>query len=414
MFESFSFIFLVAALLTYVNYRWLKLPSTIGLMALALVVSLLVIVSKNILPGFYEFVCGVVIQADFKTLLFDVMLSLLLFAGSIHIDITKLRKERWSILLFASFGVLISTVVVGALFYWVAGMIGFDIPWLHCLLFGALISPTDPVAVIAILKKANVGDSLEMKVEGESLFNDGVGVVVFTGILLLARGGSEESSSMIASEIAHVFLVEAVGGLLFGFVLGWLVLKLMKSVQENGHLVVLLSLAAVLGGHALALKIGTSGPLAMVVAGLFIGHGLSHEAFKKESKELMNGIWSVLDESLNAVLFVLIGLSLHLLDADLDLVTLGAISILIVLMGRVVSVVLPASLLKHSKKEFWPSTGVLIWGGMRGGISLALAMSLSDELHGTEIFTVTFVVVVFSILVQGLSLGTVVKRLLKR
>lgn len=412
MFESFSFIFLVAALLTYVNYRWLKLPSTIGLMGLALVVSLLVVSSKSLLPDFYEFICGVIIAADFKTLLLDVMLSLLLFAGSIHIDISKLKKERWSILLFASLGVLISTVIVGGLFFWAAGMIGVDIPFIHCLLFGALISPTDPVAVISILKEANVGESLEMKVEGESLFNDGVGVVVFTGILLLASGGNEESATMIASEIGHVFLVEAIGGLFFGLVIGWVILKLMRSVEENAHLVVLLSIAAVLGGHAIALKIGTSGPLSMVVAGLFIGNGLNHGAFEKESQNLMNGIWSVLDESLNAVLFVLIGLSLHLINLDSQLIGLGLLSIIIVLIARTISVILPASLLKHSKEAFWPSTGILIWGGLRGGISLALAMSLSDDLHGKEIFVVTFVVVVFSILVQGLSLGAVVKRLL--
>ncbi len=413
MFESFSFIFLAAAFLTYVNYRWLKLPSTIGLMVLALTVSSIVILSKGIFPNFYEFVCGVLIQADFKTLLLDVMLSLLLFAGAIHIDIAKLKKERWSILAFASLGVLISTAVVGGLFFLAAGLVGLELPLIHCFLFGVLISPTDPVAVISILQKANVGESLEMKIEGESLFNDGVGVVVFTGVLLLARAESDTSQAMIASEIAQVFLVEAIGGILFGFILGWLVLKLMKSVQENGHLVVLLSMAAVLGGHAIALKIGTSGPLAMVVAGLYIGNGVNHGIFQKDAKSQMNGFWSVLDESLNAVLFVLIGLSLHLLNIDSNLLTLGAISIFIVLIGRSVSVILPSTLLKHSKQDFWPSTGVLIWGGLRGGISLALAMSLADDLHGEEIFAVTFVVVVFSILIQGLTLGSVVKKLLK-
>ncbi|MFK8056967.1 MAG: cation:proton antiporter [Saprospiraceae bacterium] len=411
MFESFSFIFLVAALLTYVNYRWLKWPSTIGLMALALVVSTVVTVSRSIVPEFYDFVCEVLAQADFKTLLLEVMLSLLLFAGAIHIDLGKLKKERWSVLLFATLGVLISTVVIGSLFYFASNLLGIDIPFLHSLLFGALISPTDPVAVISILKKANVGDSLELKIEGESLFNDGVGVVVFTGILLLAEANGSSSGAAIAEEVGFVFLAEAVGGLVFGLVLGWLALRLMKSVQENGHLVVLLSLAAVLGGHALALKIGTSGPLAMVVAGLYIGNGLNHDVFMKESKDMMNGIWSVIDESLNAVLFVLIGLSAHLLEFDSQLFTLGIIAIVILLIGRAVSVILPSSLLKHNKKEFWPSTGILIWGGLRGGISLALAMSLSDELHGLEIFSVTFIVVVFSILVQGLSLGRVVKKL---
>jgi len=413
MFESFSFIFLIAALLTYVNYRWLKLPSTIGVMLLALVVSFLIIVSEPLLPQFYTFACDIIIAADFRTLLLESMLSLLLFAGAIHIDISKLQKEKWSILLFASIGVLISTAIVAGLFYYAAGLLGIDIPFGYCLLFGALISPTDPVAVIAILQKANVGESLEMKIEGESLFNDGVGVVVFTGLLLLVGGDSEESSNAIAGEIGQVFLLEAIGGLLFGFILGWVVLKLMKSVEENSHLVVLLSIAAVLGGHAMALKIGTSGPLAMVVAGLFIGNGLNSDVFKKESRNLMNGIWSVLDESLNGVLFVLIGLSLHLLEINGRLISLGLLSILIVLIARTIAVVIPASLLHYDQKKFWSNSGILIWGGLRGGISLALAMSLSDKFYGQEIFVVTFVVVIFSILVQGLSLGAVVKRLLR-
>lgn len=413
MFESFSFIFLIAALLTYVNYRWLKWPSTIGLMALALLVSTIVTLSRTIAPEFYNFVCEALMQADFKTLLLNVMLSLLLFAGSIHIDLGKLKKEKWSVLLFATLGVLISTLVIGSLFFWVSGFIGLEISFIHSLLFGALISPTDPVAVISILKKAKVDESLELEIEGESLFNDGVGVVVFTGILLFAEANGTSSSAEIIQEVGTVFLAEAVGGLLFGLVLGWLTLKLMKSVQENSQLVFLLSLAAVLGGHALALKIGTSGPLAMVVTGLYIGNGLNCGAFADDSKVLMNSIWSMIDESLNAVLFVLIGLSAHFLTFDSQLITLGLASIVILLVGRSISVILPFTLLKFGKKEFWPSTGVLIWGGLRGGISLALAMSLSDDLYGKEIFTVTFIVVIFSILGQGLSLGRVVKKIMK-
>ena len=381
-------------------------------MALALVVSAVITASSAIAPEFYDFVCEVILQADFKTLLLDVMLSLLLFAGSIHIDLGKLKKEKWSVLLFATLGVLISTGVIGSLFYLAANFIGFEIPYIHSLLFGALISPTDPVAVISILKKANVGESLELKIEGESLFNDGVGVVVFTGILLLAEASEITSSAHIVQEVGFVFLAEALGGILFGLLLGWLTLTLMKSVQENGHLVVLLSIGTVLGGHAIALNIGTSGPLAMVVAGLFIGNGINHGAFMEKSKDIMNGIWSTIDEGLNAVLFVLIGLSAHLLKLDSQLIGLGVIAIAILLLGRSVSVIMSSSLLKHGKKDFWPTTGIMIWGGLRGGISLALAMSLSDSLNGTLIFSVTFIVVIFSILVQGLSLGTVVKKLI--
>jgi CPA1 family monovalent cation:H+ antiporter len=412
MFESFSFIFLIAALLTYVNYRWMKLPSTIGLMVLALGVSMVIILSKDIAPSFYDFAFKTIVDADFKILLLDDMLSLLLFAGAIHIDITKLNKQRWSILSFSTLGVLISTAVVGGLFYLAADLLHVDIPLIHCFLFGALISPTDPVAVIAILQKAKVGETLEMNIEGESLFNDGAGVVVFTGVLLVAMAEKDTSHATILSEIGHVFLVEALGGLLFGFVLGWVVLKLMKTVQENGHLVVLLSLAAVLGGHAIAMSIGTSGPLAMVVTGLYIGNGINHGVFDRKAKSLMNGIWSVLDESLNAVLFVLIGLSLNLLDMSNHLFILGLTAIFIVLIARAISVIVPSSFLKQGKNKFWPSTGILIWGGLRGGISLALAMSLSNDMHGQDILAVTFVVVAFSIIVQGLSLGAVVKKIL--
>jgi len=319
MFISFSLIFLIAALLSVINYKFLKLPSTIGTMILAMVVSGLIILGQPIWPELYLSFCDLIIGTDFRTLLLDIMLSALLFAGAIHINLSDLKKERTSIMLFATLGVLISTGLVACLFYFIAPFFGVDIPFVYALLFGALISPTDPIAVLAILKKANISPSLSLKIEGESLFNDGVGVVVFTGILLIANSMGGESTGHLAEEIGHVFLVEAVGGLVFGFVLGWLTLQLLRWIQDNRQLSAVITIASVMGGYAIAHSLETSGPLAMVVAGLIVGNGIYHEKFDEHAKELISEFWEVLDESLNTVLFVLIGMSLHLLEPTSDL-----------------------------------------------------------------------------------------------
>lgn len=409
MFQTFSLIFLFAALLSVINYRWIKLPSTIGTMILALIAAVLIILLKPLFPALYTFMCDTIIDANFKTLLLDVMLSLLLFAGAIHVDIADLKKEKWSVLLFATIGVVISTAIVGGLLYFIAPIFGIGIPLGYCMLFGALISPTDPIAVLAILQKANISKTLELKIEGESLFNDGIGVVVFASILMIV--GGEASASELSGEIAHIFLLEAVGGVLFGLALGWLALKLMKTVKENPELVTILTLGTVLGGYAIAQLIGTSGPLAMVVAGLFIGNGINHQVLGEKSKKTINKFWKILDESLNTVLFVLIGFSIHLIEFNLNALGLGFAAIAIVLIGRIISVVLPFSLLKFKSDDFWKSSSILIWGGLRGGISIALALSLPKAYYADEIFLLTFMVVLFSILAQGLSIGKLVKAL---
>ena len=403
--------FLIAALLSFVNYKWIKLPATIGTMILALGLSIIITSSKSFMPNLYQLFCDLVITADFKTLLLDVLLSILLFAGAIHINISELKKERWFILLFASLGVLISTFVVGGLLYLLTQLLGLDIPFVYTLLFGALISPTDPIAVLTILKETNISKSLELKIEGESLFNDGIGVVVFTSILLVAGAMNEHGNQSLLVEIMHIFLVETIGGLVFGLVLGWTAIKLMKSVMENGQLVAILSVATVLGGYAIALKLGTSGPLAMVVAGLVIGNGLYTSTFNEKSKSITTEIWEMLDESLNTVLFVFIGLSLHLLQLNTKMLAIGIITILIVLFARTCSVLLGYSLLNYRDHSFWKTSSVLTWGGLRGGISIALALSLPEEFFGNEILLICFIVVIFSIVVQGLSMNSLVKRL---
>jgi CPA1 family monovalent cation:H+ antiporter len=412
MFQAFSIIFLLSALLSYFNTRWLKLPSTIGVMLLAIVAALLIIWSKTIIPGLYEFFCNLVLSADFRSLLLDAMLSVLLFAGAMHVNLQELNREKWSVLLFATIGVLLSTAIVGGLIYLLFPLAGISIPLLHALLFGALISPTDPIAVIAILKKAGVSKSLELKIEGESLFNDGVGVVVFTGVLLLIEK-AQSSGDPIGVEIGKLFVIDALGGMTFGAVIGFLGFKLIKSIENNAHLAIILSLAIALGGYAMASLMHLSGPLAMVAAGLVLGNLVFHKPFNSETRQQLNDIWEVLDESFNGVLFVMMGLAIHLLHFSTQVMVASIIAIGIVLLARAISVTIPFSILKHQNHTFWNTSAVLTWGGLRGGISLALALSVAQEYSGDLILSITYAVVIFSLLVQGLSIGKVVKVLFK-
>ena len=410
MFQSFSIIFLIAAFFSYVNYKWLKLPSTIGLMILALSTVVLITLTQNIFPAFYLYFCDVVINTDFRSLLMDGMLSFLLFAGSLHVNIDDLKKERKSILLFATFGVLISTTIVGFLTYYLAQSLSIELPLIHALLFGALISPTDPIAVMSILKKANIQKSLGVKIEGESLFNDGIGVVVFSGLLIVARL-DENSNESVSSAIGELFLMEAVGGIVYGLILGYIGYRVIKSINENPQLAVLISLAIVIGGYAIASLLHVSGPLAMVVSGMVIGNKINIASNKGITRKMLNEIWEVLDDVFNAILFVLIGLSIHLLKFDSLYLTLGFLSVFVVLLARFISVLLPYSLLKHEESKPIKTVAILTWGGLRGGISIALALSLSEDLSAEIILYITYVVVLVSILAQGLSIGKVAKKI---
>ncbi|MEP2279985.1 sodium:proton antiporter [Maribacter sp.] len=410
MFQSFSIIFLIAAFFSYVNYKWLKLPSTIGLMILALSMVVLVTMTQNIFPAFYLYFCDVVINTDFRSLLMDGMLSFLLFAGSLHVNIDDLKKERKSILLFATLGVLISTAIVGFLTYFLAQSLSIELPLIHALLFGALISPTDPIAVMSILKKANIQKSLGVKIEGESLFNDGIGVVVFSGLLIVARL-EENSKESLSSSIGELFLMEAVGGIVYGLLLGFIGYRVIKSINENPQLAVLISLAIVIGGYAIASVLHVSGPLAMVVSGMVIGNKINIASNKGMTRKILNNIWEVLDEVFNAILFVLIGLTIHLLKFDSLYLTFGFLSVLVVLLARFISVLLPYSLLKHEESKPIKTVAILTWGGLRGGISIALALSLSEDLSAEIILYITYVVVLVSVLLQGLTVGKVAKKI---
>jgi len=411
MFESFSIVFTISALFSYINYKWLKLPTTIGLMILSLILIIPITLSKTIFPEFYTFFCNIIVNADFKTLLLNGILSFLLFAGALHVNLAALTKEKKSIFLFATLGVLISTCIVGGLTFFGAQLIGLELPFLHALLFGALISPTDPIAVMAILKEANIAESLGIKIEGESLFNDGIGVVVFSGILLIATATGEHSNTEIGTEIGVLFLEEAVGGLFYGLVIGFLGLKCIQSLKDNPQLAVMITLAVVMGGTAGAFLMEISAPLAMVVAGLFIGNKIHLNEDKNPVQKAISSFWEILDDVFNGILFVLIGLAIHLLNFNTGYIVLGILAILIVLLARFISVLLPYSLLKHEEKKPIKTVAILTWGGLRGGISIALALSLSKELSGDLILHITYVIVLFSIIVQGLSIGRFVKKL---
>ncbi|MGH1384548.1 cation:proton antiporter [Kordia sp.] len=413
MFESFSIIFTIAALFNFINYKWLKLPTTIGLMILSLLLIIPITFSKTLFPEFYTFFCNIIVNADFKTLLLDGILSFLLFAGALHVNLAALAKQKKSIFLFATLSVLISTFLVGGLTFFGAQLVGLELPFVHALLFGALISPTDPIAVMAILKKANIAESLGIKIEGESLFNDGIGVVVFSGILLIATATGEHSAAEIGAEIGTLFLEEAIGGLLYGLLIGFLGLKCIQSLKENPQLAVMMSLAVVMGGTTGAFMLHVSAPLAMVVAGLLIGHKIHINQDKNPIQKAINSFWEILDDVFNGILFVLIGLAIHLLAFNTSYILLGLLAIISVLLARFISVLLPYSLLKHEEDKPIKTITILTWGGLRGGISIALALSLSEELSGDLILHITYIIVLFSIIVQGLSIGKVVKRLYK-
>ena len=407
MFESLTIIVAVAALFSYINHKFLKLPVTIGLLSLSLVLALFFVALREVSPDVFHQACEIVLNINFREILMNVMLSFLLFAGAMHVDLKALEKEKWAVLLFATLGVLISTFIVGALGYLVFGLIGLSVPFIHCLLFGALISPTDPIAVLAILKEAHASKSLELKISGESLFNDGVGVVVFLSIAMISSMGVENFE---ASEIFHIFALEALGGIVYGLLLGYLGYLLLQSIDDAPKIEVLITVAIAMGGYSLADILGVSGPLAMVAAGLLIGDRLGSGKFSNKSKEHLDIFWEMLDDILNAVLFVLIGLEVLTLSFEFTHFIAGLLASVIVLVARFSSVGLSYSMLKSHDISKIRTVAILTWGGLRGGISVALALSLAPSMSREIIVFITYMVVVTSVLVQGLTIKSVVKK----
>lgn len=398
----------LAALFGYVNQRFLRLPFTIGLMVVSILFSMILMVVSHWAPQLYEMEASFVRQIDFERLLMEGMLSFLLFAGALHIDFRQLAAQRWPILIFATIGVLTSTFLIGGLVYAVLELLGMGQPFIYCLLFGALISPTDPIAVLGILKKAGVPKQLEAKIAGESLFNDGIGVVIFITIYQIAGASGHGGSGW--GDIAFLFLEEVGGGVLLGLVLGAGAYYLMRTI-DSYEVEVLITLALVMGGYWLASYLHFSGPLAMVVAGLMIGHDRFRTSSMSEiTEKYVDQFWELLDVLLNAILFVLIGLEIVILQLNGSFILAGLLAIPVVLLCRFMALGMPIYLLGR-RLELLPGTNVIMtWGGLRGGISIALALSLEEEMARDLLLTMTYVVVVFSIIVQGLTVGKVVKR----
>jgi len=397
----------ITALLSYLNHRFVGLPTTIGVMAAALVMSLALVGldAVGVAHGLRQYEESLLRSIDFTEVLMQGMLSLLLFAGALHVDLSELKAFRWPVTVLAVFGTLLSTIVVGFGIYVALPLVGLQLPLMYCLLFGALISPTDPIAVMGILKSAGAPKELELVIAGESLFNDGVGVVIFSLLLGMLASGRTPTFG----EGLELLLHEAGGGLLFGLALGYLTFRLLKSV-DSYQVEVLLTLAAVTGGYALASRLHLSGPLAMVVAGLMIGNHGRALAMSDTTRRYLDMFWELIDEILNAILFVLIGMEVLLVVFSVRELIAASVAVAVTLLARLLTVGLPVGLLQRSIGLPRGAWKVLTWGGLRGGISVALALSLPPGPARDTVLALTYCVVVFSILGQGLSIGHVTRK----
>ncbi len=404
LYYSFSALIVLASIFSYLNYRFLKLPSTIGIMVIAIVVSIfLVSFGETVLPRTFGHLNNLMTSIDFTEVLMGAMLNFLLFAGGIHINIDDLKEQFWPVVIFSTVGVVISTFVVGFGVFYLLPLVGLQLPFIYCLLFGALISPTDPVAVLSILKQANVSKSLETKVAGESLFNDGMAVVVFTVVLQLAIGNKVDLG---VESIGLLLLKEAGGGILLGVVLGWITSRLMREVDDY-IISVLVTLSVVMGGYLIARQMHISGPLTMVAAGLFMGNFNMKFKMKSITQDYLIKFWELIDEILNAVLFLFIGFELLMIKDLRHFMIPGALAVVVVLFARFISIWGPTKFMSF-KTRFSPQTvKVLVWGGIRGGVSIALALSIPKNEYSTIVLSITYCVVVFSIIVQGLTIAKV-------
>ena len=404
-FELLAALTTVTALFAYVNYRWVRLPTTIGLMAMALVSSLLLLVLSRAgivdLAPLLRFIEAV----DFDATLLNGVLGALLFAGALHVDLAALRAQRVMIAVLAVASTFASTIIVGGGTWGLTALLGTPVPLAWCLVFGALISPTDPIAVGAILKGAGVPPRLRVMITGESLFNDGIGVVAFLVLLGIATGGE----SVEWGHVAQLFAVEVLGGLLYGAALGWLAVRLLARVDDY-QVEILLTLAITTGGYVFANRLHLSGALAMVVAGLVLGSSGRAIAMSARTQARLDDFWELVDEFLNAMLFVLIGIEAVIVEFSGRAGLLGLLAIALVLLARWASVAVPLATLPQGRAMPNGALSILTWAGLRGGISVALALSLPSSPHRSLLVTMTYVVVCFSILVQGLTVQRVVQR----
>lgn len=407
MLGFFAIIISVSAIFGYINYKWLKLPTTIGVMLISVILGMALKSLEHINPEIISPVRNFLSGFDFSAFVLDFILCFLLFAGSLHVNISQLRGAKATVFSYATIGVIISTLIIGILTQLVTSWFGYQLDLVTCFLFGALISPTDPIAVIGILSQYKIPQKLKTEIIGESLFNDGVGVVVFAVIYSLISGGPDAFS---IENIGEIFAVEVIGGLGVGFIIGYIGYWLMKTI-DHYQTEILITLSVVTGGYSIASYFHASGPLAMVVAGLIIGNKGKALAMSDITAEYVDKFWELIDEICNTILFVLMGLEIFLVPSNSNYILIGAVLIIVSLIARYISL-LPAYFIfnrKESRKML--NLSVLTWGGLRGGISIALALSLSNKIPNSSLFIVsTYCIVLFSILVQGLS----IKKLLSK
>ena len=403
-----SLLIVLAGIFGAINYLFLKLPSSIGILIVALITSFGLLGVDYLSPGLgiADSVRGMVASVDFSETLLEGMLGLLLFAGALHVKTSELRREWLAVLLMATLGVALSTFVVGFSFSWLTGM-----PLLTALVFGALISPTDPVAVLGVLREADLPKSLETKIAGESLFNDGVGYVVFLILVGLAFSQSGENGHEATTflDMLLLFVQEAGGGALLGLVLGWLTFRVMRRIDDYA-LEVLLTLGLAFGGYELAVALKVSAPIMAVCAGLLIGDVGAAKGMSEETRKYVDAFWQLVDEILNAVLFLMIGFEVFAVAFDGDMLLTGIASIMLALAGRLVAVAVPISILRPFRNFDSGVIRIMTWGGLKGGISVALALSLPDSEWKPLILTSTYIVVVFSIIIQGLTIAKLANR----
>uniref|UniRef100_UPI0040470968 cation:proton antiporter n=1 Tax=Yoonia sp. TaxID=2212373 RepID=UPI0040470968 len=401
-----SLLIVLAGAFGAINYLFLKLPSAIGILVVALVASVALILFDLMFPAFglTDKVRATVLEIDFSEALLEGMLGLLLFAGALHVKLGDLRREWVVVALMATIGIGLSTTIVGIGFSWITGM-----PLLVALVFGALISPTDPVAVLGVLREANLQKSLETKIAGESLFNDGVGYVVFLILIGLAFPTGEDHGNGLAGAV-KLFVVEALGGALLGITLGWLTFRVMRRIDDYS-LEVLITLGLAFGGYELAVYLTVSAPIMAVCAGLLIGDVGTKYGMSEETRRYVDAFWKLIDEILNAVLFLMIGVEVFAIAFDANYLLAGFAAIALALVARLAAVAVPVLMLKPFRRFSRGVIPIMTWGGLKGGISVALALSLPDSDWKPLILTATYIVVVFSIIVQGLTVARLADRL---
>lgn len=410
IFNAITFIVTVAALLGFINKKWIKLPTTIGMMVLSLLIGLALKIFNAFYPLSLKPVISQLSEFNFSTIVLDVILCFLLFAGALQVKWSDLRQARFNVMTYASIGVVISSLLIGYLSWLLLNSLGYPVNFIVCVLFGSLISPTDPVAVISILSKFKLPRKLKLEIIGESLFNDGIAVVVFAISYSLMRHGATEDSYL---KFAQFFSQEVFGGLIIGVVLGYIGFFLVRSI-DHYQTEIMISLSIVMGGYSVASSIHASGPLAMVVAGLMMGNKVKNE-MSDRTAEYVEKFWDLIDRICNTILFLLIGLQIFFIEFKKEYILLSGVFIVLVLICRFLSLMPVYMLLNRKQSNKWLGLSIITWGGLRGGISIALVLSLSRKMPYSEMFLViTYCIVVFSIVVQGLTMPLLLRRYEKK